>query len=192
MDPSHQHEPSVGHSSSFGSQSSGPDHFLPLPDAMPDAMPHCQAPPTHIDETTPDPARNQPQKFSRERGTGSSTPSSRPGDDSSMSESADGTCEAPRRQHTCLDCAKAYKQPQGLSRHRREVHERTSCIYCYDFEWGRRYILRRHIEKQHPELNIDVALEEATGTRRRHNRRKASYAKGKKSQDEGTMSRAKG
>jgi hypothetical protein len=174
MDPSHQHEPSVDLSPSFDSQSSGSDYF-----PFPDAMPHCQSPLTHINDTTPDSARNQPQEYSRERGTGSIIP--RPGDSPSTSQSTGGTCEAPSGQYTCLKCRKTFKQRQGLNRHRFDVHEpKSSCIYCVDFKWGRPYLLRRHIEKQHPERNIDAALKETMGTRRRHNHRKASRVKGKK------------
>ncbi|KAI0255254.1 hypothetical protein BJV78DRAFT_1279449 [Lactifluus subvellereus] len=77
-----------------------------------------------------------------------------------------GTCAAHERRYSCKDCGKEYTQPQGLSRHRREMHERRPCIYCLDFKWGRRYMLRKHIKEQHPELNTDAALNEATGTRR--------------------------
>ena len=73
----------------------------------------------------------------------------------------------PMGRYSCSVCGKRYAQPQGIKRHRREAHEATQCMYCRDFRWGRPYLLRSHLKKRHPEVNIDAALEEAMGTRRR-------------------------
>lgn len=70
-----------------------------------------------------------------------------------------------KRQYTCNICLKTYSQSQGVRRHQREVHKATLCTYCLSFEWGRPYRLREHLEKQHPEVDVDVALKEATRKR---------------------------
>ena len=158
-DPSRQYDLSAAHSHSFGSQPSSPNYFRPSPDAMR----QCRAPPTRVENTMPDFSCDQPQRSS-ELG-GEPTAAFSTGHTASSSQLA-GICAAHQRRYSCQDCGKGYTQPQGLTRHRREMHERRSCIYCLDFEWGRRYRLRKHLETQHPELNTDAALDEATGTRR--------------------------
>jgi len=67
--------------------------------------------------------------------------------------------------YSCNICGKKYSQPQGVRRHQREMHEARLCIYCRDFEWGRPYRLREHLQKWHPDVDPGAALEEATGTR---------------------------
>jgi len=67
--------------------------------------------------------------------------------------------------YSCSICGKRYSQPQGVRRHQREMHEARLCIYCRDFEWGRPYRFREHLQKWHPDVDPDAALEEATGTR---------------------------
>ena len=74
---------------------------------------------------------------------------------------------APMGRYSCNLCGKRYTQPQGIKRHQRETHEASLCMYCRDFKWGRPYLLRGHLKKRHPDVNIDTALEEATRTRRR-------------------------
>jgi hypothetical protein len=39
-------------------------------------------------------------------------------------------------------------------------------LICRDFEWGRPYLLREHLEKEHPDVDIDEALDEAVRARR--------------------------
>jgi hypothetical protein len=73
--------------------------------------------------------------------------------------------EAPKRTYSCGKCDIEFAQPQGLSRHRREIHEPKLCIFCGAFKWGRRYLLRKHLKKMHPELDTDLALDEAMGAR---------------------------
>ena len=40
-------------------------------------------------------------------------------------------------------------------------------MYCHDFKWGRPYWFKEHLKKRHPDVDPNVALEEATKTRRR-------------------------
>jgi len=54
-----------------------------------------------------------------------------------------------------------------MRRHRREAHEASLCMYGCDFEWGRPYRLREHLERWHSDVDIDAVLDEATRTRRR-------------------------
>ena len=68
--------------------------------------------------------------------------------------------------YSCNICGKRYSQPQGVRRHQREMHGARLCNYCHDFEWGRPYRLREHLQKWHPDVDPIAALEEATGTRR--------------------------
>lgn len=77
------------------------------------------------------------------------------------------TRRAPMGQYPCNLCDKRYLRPRGLKRHQREAHGASLCMYCHDFKWGRPYLLRNHLKKRHPDLNIDAALEEATRTHRR-------------------------
>lgn len=77
------------------------------------------------------------------------------------------THRAPMGRYPCNLCGKRYFQPQGLKRHQRESHGASRCMYCRGFKWGRPYLLRDHLKKRHPEVNIDAALEEATRTHRR-------------------------
>ncbi|KAI9436093.1 hypothetical protein F5148DRAFT_30498 [Russula earlei] len=68
--------------------------------------------------------------------------------------------------YLCNVCDRSYAQRQGVTRHQREIHEPSLCRYCGDFEWGRRYLLREHIEKQHPDVDLGTALDEVTEARR--------------------------
>jgi hypothetical protein len=83
--------------------------------------------------------------------------------------------QSPRRQistsgalkcpYSCDICGKRYSQPQGVGRHRREVHEARPCVYCHDYEWGRPYLYRRHMQRRHPDIGPDPTLQQTTGTR---------------------------
>ena len=102
----------------------------------------------------------QPQPLQR-TGQGPTATSSR-----SLRQPA-GTHGAPRGRYPCNICGKRYSQPQGVTRHRQEKHEARLCMHCGVYKWARPYRLRQHIEKRHPGVNPDAALEEATGIRRK-------------------------
>ncbi|KAI0296874.1 hypothetical protein BC826DRAFT_188602 [Russula brevipes] len=74
---------------------------------------------------------------------------------------------AHRGSYLCNTCGKRYAQLQGVRRHQRETHQASLCMYCLAFEWGRPYLLREHLEKEHPGIDLDAALDEAMAARRR-------------------------
>lgn len=57
-----------------------------------------------------------------------------------------------KKSYSCERCDKEFTQLQGLNRHRREIHEPKMCTFCGVFKWGRRYLLKEHLKKKHPEL----------------------------------------
>lgn len=67
---------------------------------------------------------------------------------------------APPRRYRCT-CGREYAQPQGLTRHRREAHGACICMYCGAYAWARPYRFREHLKSRHPEVDPEVALEEA-------------------------------
>jgi hypothetical protein len=71
-------------------------------------------------------------------------------------------------QFFCDDCDAKHVQRQGFNRHRQEKHghEPRLCVYC-DVEWGRSYEYRDHLEKHHPDVDPDMVLGKAAGSRRR-------------------------
>lgn len=74
---------------------------------------------------------------------------------------------APKRPYPCDICGKAYAQPQGVTRHHREAHQVSVCIYCGIFRWGRPYQLRKHLKEQHPNVDPDTVLGGPIGSRRK-------------------------
>ena len=74
--------------------------------------------------------------------------------------------EAPQGRHWCGTCRLGYVQQQGLTRHRRDVHEFSRCMYCDNFKWHRRDKLKQHLEVIHPDIDLSAALHEATRLRR--------------------------
>jgi hypothetical protein len=78
----------------------------------------------------------------------------------------------PRRQHLCNICGKEYAQRQGLTRHHRAKHEASLCIYCREFKSGRPYLrlLREHLERHHPDVDPNAAVEVV-----KRNGRRATY-----------------
>jgi hypothetical protein len=65
----------------------------------------------------------------------------------------------PRRRYLCNICGNDYAQRQGVTRHQREMHEASLCMYCHEFKWGRLYLLRDHLERQHPDVDPDAVVE---------------------------------
>ncbi|KAI0296864.1 hypothetical protein BC826DRAFT_188089 [Russula brevipes] len=66
------------------------------------------------------------------------------------------------KRYSCNICGKRYAQSQGVRRHQRETHRANLCTYCYAFEWGRPYRFKEHLEKEHPNVDLNVALGGAT------------------------------
>ncbi|KAF8265616.1 hypothetical protein EI94DRAFT_308595 [Lactarius quietus] len=57
--------------------------------------------------------------------------------------------------YQCSFCRLSFAQPQGLTRHSKDTHTpKNGCEFCMDFAWspGRRYIYRKHLEKEHSGL----------------------------------------
>ena len=70
------------------------------------------------------------------------------------------------RPYLCNACGERFAQPQGVNRHYRAKHDPSSCIYC-SAKWSRPYQYRDHIEKQHPDVDPDLVLGKAAGSRRK-------------------------
>ena len=124
------------------------------------------APPTGI-YSTPTAAQYQEQKALKEM----PQQSQKPGEGSAMvsprsSLRSNRKRQIPQGRYRCT-CGRDYAQPQGLTRHQRETHEAGICMYCHAFAWGRPYRFGEHIKKEHPGVDPDVALEEATNSKTR-------------------------
>ena len=65
----------------------------------------------------------------------------------------------------CSTCRRSYAQPQGLTRHIREAHDPSLCLFC-EFKWGRRYEYRSHLSTKHRGVDPDLILGKAPGPRR--------------------------
>lgn len=72
-----------------------------------------------------------------------------------------------KRPYSCDICGNAYAQRQGVTRHHREVHQVSMCIYCRNFRWGRPYQLRKHLKEQHPDVDPNTVLGGPMGSRRK-------------------------
>ena len=72
---------------------------------------------------------------------------------------------APKRLYSCYVCGNIYSQPQNVTRHYREAHERRLCLYC-DFKSSRSYKYRDHLKKHHPDVDADAVLGQANSTRK--------------------------
>jgi hypothetical protein len=177
----HQYHDPRTHSSPFRSQLRRPDFCYPLRTAMlqgqtsptrvvpitPNVPPpltlqriSCNAPMTHYEDQST--SRNIPQQV-RKLGYGP-TPGTLPRR-SAAPRRPSNACGARKGSYSCEKCDKEFAQRQSLSRHRWEKHGPELCIYCGAFKWGRRYLLKAHLIKRHPELNTDLALDEAVGAR---------------------------
>ena len=77
-----------------------------------------------------------------------------------------GNRGAPQRRYICSTCGQSYAQQRGVTRHHRDVHEASFCMHCRNFKWHRHHQLKEHLEEQHPDVNLFVALSEATRSRR--------------------------
>ena len=77
---------------------------------------------------------------------------------------------APPGRYRCNICGLNYAQQQGVTRHHRDTHEVSLCTHCRDFEWHRPHQLKRHIEEQHPDVDLPASLAEATRSRRKATR----------------------
>ena len=76
-----------------------------------------------------------------------------------------GTRGASKGPYSCNICGKMYAQPQGVTRHHREAHQVSVCMYCGEFNWGRLYQFKRHLKVKHP--NVDhMMLGGSTESRR--------------------------
>lgn len=65
-------------------------------------------------------------------------------------------------------CYASYAQRQGAWLHIRTVHNpKLSCSLCSEFKWARPYEYRKHLRKKHPDVNPDLILGKASGSRRR-------------------------
>jgi len=123
----------------------------PLPD-----FPHTPGIGQYQGQGSPEASHQESEKKGKRRVVVSPRSSQRP----------TGIHGARKGPHSCDVCSKSYSQPQGIKRHQRETHYVSLCVYCRDFRWGRRYLLRKHLEKKHPNVDVDAALNEATSARR--------------------------
>ena len=103
--------------------------------------------------------RNKPDQFRRTRNKRLEASSRSP-------RRSTGRGEVPERPYLCNACGERYAQPQGVNRHYRAKHDPSSCIYC-GAKWSRPYQYRDHIEKQHPDVDPDLVLGKAAGSRRK-------------------------
>jgi hypothetical protein len=71
--------------------------------------------------------------------------------------SSEHPAKHPRVRYRCEICRKEFAQKQGVGRHRLEKHEPYYCLYCPTFRWGRLYLLKQHLKKKHPEVDLATA-----------------------------------
>ena len=65
------------------------------------------------------------------------------------------------RNFRCRTCGVRFVQKQGLNRHKKDKHKRReTCLLCNSYTWssGRRYLFFRHLEKDHPEAVLALAI----------------------------------
>jgi len=127
-------------------------------DSTPSTLPAVPCAPAHVRYEARQASQDTPRQF-QETANGPAATSSPP------SQRTANVDETARRPYACNICGKTYSQSQGVRRHQRETHKANLCTLCHSFEWGRPYRLREHYKRQHPEVDIDVAMKEATGKR---------------------------
>ena len=76
--------------------------------------------------------------------------------------------------YSCKLCGDRFVQPQGARRHHREKHEPGQCPHCHTFRWGRLYLFKKHLKMEHPEIDPEATILDAT----RRNRRKGTIPSG--------------
>ncbi len=57
--------------------------------------------------------------------------------------------------YQCSSCCVSFSQRQGLTRHNKDKHEpKERCSFCVEFTWsqGRRYVYRKHLREEHPDV----------------------------------------
>lgn len=111
---------------------------------------------------TQEPSSQDPQQGSQWAGRKSAIMLSR------SSRRPAGIRRDPMGRYSCEECGKSYSQPQGTRRHQRETHrthDSSICLICRNFEWARPYLLRKHLEKKHSDVDINGALDEAMRSR---------------------------
>ena len=118
--------------------------------------------------STPSIAQHTDQRASRETLQGPKQPEEGPAAESPRSSLPSSWKRGTHSGRYRCTCGRDYAQPQGLTRHRRETHEACICVYCGDFAWARPYRFKEHVKSKHPEIDPDVALEEATYLKTRH------------------------
>lgn len=121
--------------------------------SVPSAVPGIPRMPTIV-QNQERALRNLSQQFQMMR-KGRATTSSR-----SSQQQAD-VHDPLRRHYLCNICGKGYSQRQGLTRHHRDKHEASLCIYCHEFKLGRPFLrqLQEHLERQHPDVDPNAAIE---------------------------------
>jgi hypothetical protein len=72
--------------------------------------------------------------------------------------------QAGNLRHEC-SCGASFIQRQGLTRHIRRALNPHSCVSC-DFRWVRPYAYRKHIIKNHPDLDPDIVVGKSAESRR--------------------------
>ena len=63
----------------------------------------------------------------------------------------------------CGICGDRFTQSQVRDRHFRAKHKPSWCIFC-DAPWSRSYLYRVHLERHHPDVDIDAVLGKAAGS----------------------------
>ncbi|KAI9443696.1 hypothetical protein BJY52DRAFT_1420864 [Lactarius psammicola] len=86
-----------------------------------------------------------------------------------------GVRKKAKKRYQCGFCCASFSQRQGLTRHSKDKHgPKERCSFCVEFTWskGRRYVYRRHLQEEHPEVvSPSVQVSAAPITRRGINKK---------------------